>query len=273
MNYTQTGKDLKIHFDDQIRFIKRSVQYYDEGDYSEAKRIAVSLRVLFHQTQKSKSLLSLLDYENKLLLLSSGGLYTPSNLVSSWTLLSISFGATGSLFRPLLSDVSWRTFYLDFDDWWNEVIFDDKEFFLSRRDIVLLVANQDGGAHVDPKLKQEYSTLTKKNSLGVVFVKNDTEFPVHNNPAYAAIRQVAHEVLTSLAFFNKEFIRKPYVERLFEMRYIDDVRRFKWSSTDIESSEETFSIVNAFRLDDRIYYIDNFEKGKREVITSGQNAE
>lgn len=34
-----------------------------------------------------------------------------------------------------------------FNDWWNEIIFDDKKNKFTRRDIVTYVANQDGGAH------------------------------------------------------------------------------------------------------------------------------
>ena len=53
-----------------------------------------------------------------------------------------------------------------FNDWWNEIIFDDKKNKFTRHDIVTYVANQDGGAHVDSELDESYATLTKMNSLG-----------------------------------------------------------------------------------------------------------
>ena len=53
----------------------------------------------------------------------------------------------------------------------NEIIFDDKMFFISR-DVILSVANQDGGAHVDPILNESYSNITKRNSLGYYQVSN-----------------------------------------------------------------------------------------------------
>ena len=37
-----------------------------------------------------------------------------------------------------------RCFFLMFNDWWNEIIFDDKKNKFTRRDIVTYVANQDG---------------------------------------------------------------------------------------------------------------------------------
>ena len=268
MKYTQTKEDLHAQFADQTKFIQRSIQYYDDGDHSEAKRIAVSLRILFNETRNSRSLLSLLGLENKLLLWSSGGLYTPSNLLSSWTLLSMSISGAKQIFQPLLDDNLGSTFYLDFDDWWNEVIFDDKNSQLTRRDIVRIVANQDGGAHVDPEFKEEYSNLVRNNSLGFFMDYNGEVFEPVNNPAYAAIRQIAHELLVSLTLIDSQFIRRSYVERFFEMRYEDESRRFKWSSTDIDASEETLEIINNYKAETRNYFVDSFEKSKREVITS-----
>ena len=39
--------------------------------------------------------------------------------------------------------------WLHIKDWWNEIIIDDKRYIFSRRDIVMIAADQDGGAHVD----------------------------------------------------------------------------------------------------------------------------
>ena len=49
MKYKQTRDELLEQWDDQIGFIKRSCEDYDAGAHSEAKRIAISIRVLFHQ--------------------------------------------------------------------------------------------------------------------------------------------------------------------------------------------------------------------------------
>ena len=83
-----------------------------------------------------------------------------------------------------------------FNDWWNEIIFDDKKNKFTRRDIVTYVANQDGGAHVDPELDESYATLTKMDSLG--WTGYNVNKPL-NNPAYQAIRTIANEVLYSIA--------------------------------------------------------------------------
>ena len=44
--------DLLEHFQRHLKFIEASCVAYDQGDTYEALRIAVSLRVLFHDTAK-----------------------------------------------------------------------------------------------------------------------------------------------------------------------------------------------------------------------------
>ena len=59
MKIRQTEEELKSHLKEQIQFLLKSAQSYDEGFTSEAKRLAVVIRVLLHDTKKSKSLLTL----------------------------------------------------------------------------------------------------------------------------------------------------------------------------------------------------------------------
>ena len=58
---------------EQLQFIKRSCDAYDQGAENEALRIATSLRVIFHNTTQSVSLMAHLGFENKKMLSSSRG--------------------------------------------------------------------------------------------------------------------------------------------------------------------------------------------------------
>lgn len=268
MKYTHTERDLEVQYQDHLRFLEKSCREYDEGDFSEAKRMAVSLRVLLHNTKNSKSLFSQLKMDD-FLFWSSGDLYTPSNLLSSFPLCTISITAKEVLFHPLLSGNSTRTFYLRFDDWWNEIIFDDKNSFLTRRDIILYVADKDGGAHVDPILDEIYADLVKRNFLNFSVSNNGFELTPRNNPAFAALRQISFELLQSVKINNQKCIQKAYPKRLFEMRFVDNSRRFKWSATDIIKSEETMEIVEKFNSSAREYFVFkplNTDKPSFEVI-------
>lgn len=48
--------ELEEYWNDQISYLKRSIDYFDEGNETEARRIASSLRILLHQTKFSQSL-------------------------------------------------------------------------------------------------------------------------------------------------------------------------------------------------------------------------
>ena len=61
MKFRQTLDDLNSHLKEQIQFLLKSCQSYDEGFFSEAKRLAVVIRVLLHDTKDSYSLLTLLN--------------------------------------------------------------------------------------------------------------------------------------------------------------------------------------------------------------------
>src|SRR5262249_42839558 len=115
-------------------------------------------------------------------------------------LISIFMGKDGTGFVPHLDAVPHQVLSkLSFSDWWAKPIFVDSEGrSISRKDLVLTAANQDGGAHVDPSLNTVYAELSKQNSLGFFSGTPDGEFLPMRGPERAAIRQIAHEVLKSL---------------------------------------------------------------------------
>src|SRR5438034_3485855 len=68
---------------------------------------------------------------------------------------------------------------------------------MPRRELIRVVANQDGGSHVDPALDETYARLTRDNSMGWVEVSAGVEQPMPE-PATASVRQMAHELLRVL---------------------------------------------------------------------------
>lgn len=82
MKVEQELRELEVHLKDNIEFIKNSSKSFDMGMISEAKRLAVSIRVLLHDTKTSKSLLGLLGEKDQLLYLNTAHPYNPNNLLS-----------------------------------------------------------------------------------------------------------------------------------------------------------------------------------------------
>lgn len=197
----QTEEDLKNHLKEQIEFLERSSKSYDDGFKSEAKRLAVVLRVLLHDTGNSTSLLELLNKKD-MLFYDTATDYNPNNLMPTLGLIMMKMGPDGGEYEPPL-DFGPPSRYIkgkvNFDEYWDKIVFvDNNKHILTRKQLVLTVANKDGGAHIDPKLTTAYNEISRNNSLGFTYSINGEESPL-TGPELASIRQIAHEVLKSLA--------------------------------------------------------------------------
>ncbi len=192
-----SNEDLHKHLKEQIEFIECSASSYDSGFEGEIKRLAVAVRVLVHDTAKSTSLLTLINKKG-VDFLDTSMPFDENNQMTHSGLVQINLGRRGSKPLPLLDDGPFsRT--TSFDLWWNGIVFVDKdrnEF--SRKDIVLSLANKEGGAHVDKKLDEKYAMLRKNNSLSWFHVTSDGKQTPSADHVPATMRQIAHEALKTL---------------------------------------------------------------------------
>lgn len=206
MSYLQTIDELENHFKEQILFLETSAKSFDDGNKSEAKRLAVTLRLLLHDTRNSRSLCSQLGLKENLFFDTSnydGYDETPWDVLVYTGLIGANLNPfdTEVQFVPILdrqgnNPPKWRKY----DIWWNmTVIKDSTGNTFSRRDLVLNMADKDGGAHVDPKITLEYAAISRQNSLGVTgkSFSEKTYKPV-SGAETAAIRQITYEVQKSL---------------------------------------------------------------------------
>jgi hypothetical protein len=190
--------DLEAALAEQLGFLETSARLYDEGVLPEAKRMTTSLRILLHDSRNSKSLLGQLGYLTIVQFHDSTGPDFPGNLLTECPLVMMQLGGTGQDFVPLLDRGPFASIPKSFATWWNmEVFKDNVGQRFSRRDIVLSVADQDGGAHVDPALNDGYHRLSRENSLAWI-VGSPEGVRAAQNPVPAAVRQVTFEALKSL---------------------------------------------------------------------------
>lgn len=90
----------------------------------------------------------------------------------------------------------------DFETWWTMPIIRDQsgpEF--TRRDIVLTVANQDGGAHVDPTLDEAYMKLSRSIGYAMTISLDGGPQLGGGDPVPTVLRQIAWEFEASLVRF------------------------------------------------------------------------
>lgn len=181
---------------EQLGHLQRSANAYDAGEFAEAKRIATAVRLLVHDTRKSHSLLGQLNLLNRKFL-STATHPEAGNLLPYSGLIAVSLD--NPRWRPLL-DTAPEQRGLSFHEWWSEQLFVDgrMNLNLTRQDLVTFVANQDGGAHVDPKLDQRYAILKHNDGLDWVFTSPGGTEERMVGAIDATLRQIGHEVLRTV---------------------------------------------------------------------------
>lgn len=171
--------DFRAQLRRQITFIKNSADRFDYGCHEEAVRIATSLRVIFHDTKASTSLLKHLGAQG----------------VKVVTTIKPCDNPRATFWDPL---VFWWGDHryenpLPAAQWWTREVARMK-VSISCRDVVLAAANKDGGAHVDAAPCPKYEALAKSwlgpASSGVGEEPIDVSHLV-------ALRQFAYEVFRS----------------------------------------------------------------------------
>lgn len=209
----------------QLRKLEAFCVLYDQGEDHFAADIATVIRKLFRQKGKSKSLLGQLNIWNPKIF----------DTLATWTQGDPHIGmapVSGMAFAQVtqienrLFEV-WRPAYkpygqpfaTEFSLWWTKTLFTDEHgTSFNRESLIGWACDQDGGAHVDPELDQEYFRLTRQSSytfrqtiiLGdAVTNPNESIAPeriINVEKAKtgllmvrAIVRQIAYEVLASTA--------------------------------------------------------------------------
>lgn len=199
MNINLTQEQLKLQLIEQLQELQALCETYDiRGDIVH-KSISIKLRLLFHQTQKSNSLLNQLDILDKEMISTSGQKIEGNLFKFFHGLVRLKVQPDSrQIFVPgkLLSQK--RVVSLKY--WWQEevILTDNTGYDFTRKDVVLNIANKDGGGHVDSKVSIEYYNLKTGKTSGVVFNRNGVTYTF--NPLIASIRQIAEEVLLSFKY-------------------------------------------------------------------------
>jgi hypothetical protein len=189
-----------------MRFLTRSAAIFDAGDEDEALRLATSMRVLFHNTRASTSLLTLMDLTKTPMLSTARGHGDWQDYLAHYVRLD---SPTPVVMKPLLDSPLKK---VEFDYWWNaDPVFVYEDVAYTRKVIVNSLANKDGGAHVDPELEKYYEVLASGTyAIGIMgdlkfdgpepFPQGVTQYP--KNAHLALARQFAHEAMASQLQFG-----------------------------------------------------------------------
>lgn len=192
-------EELIEHLREQMYFLGSSAAAFDAGATLEAKRLAVALRVVLHDTTNSRSVL--------------GQLCDVASLQFPCVNQSPASAAPGTAFSfggmyyfagdRLIAKTAMSGRTVGFSDWWNETCNFTQSISISRRLAVLALANKGGGAHVDPRARNDYRRIAELHELGWTLVEGSDESSTKdtplNNPLPQIVRAASAEVLELLS--------------------------------------------------------------------------
>lgn len=205
--------DFQLQPQEQIGFLDASCASYDSGNQSEALRLAVTIRVLVHDTSNSTSLLQHLNVKESIRFIDGSGpgfdrlpSIGDNPTTSSCTLVSLAHFADRVEYYPAFVTGIDPDKTVPFETWWKTYIsHDSQNNRMFRRHFVLALAHKEGGAHIDPHLDPEYKAISKDGSMGwlqdggsIVFSKDPDAPKTPISPVPAAVRHIAEEVRMSL---------------------------------------------------------------------------
>ena len=187
--------DLAELLQEQIGFLERSCASFDEGYIDEAKRIAVIVRVLLHDTASSHSLFRQLGYKDYMLIDTCPSLEgeIPGKIFQAGLAIP---SLKGYIPRHEVSSTV-NPVWLGFDNWWNNPVIKTQDRTYSRRELVLILANKEGGAHVNPTLTAHYEKLKHEGS-GIFLSQNGKKPEPMTKQEHTCLRQIAFELIESL---------------------------------------------------------------------------
>lgn len=192
----RSSVSLREHLLWQLDFLDASVARYDDFHEHEALRIAVCLRILCYDEGRGKSILSQMGVLDSTRFVDTS-IPEGGRPPMPWRLLvhRLPLGYAARLYAPAQAHGNDRARRVSFDSWWNgpAFVFDDLAFTRGR--VVRFVANQDGGAHVDPALWETFSRL---RSMGTAQAGGHLTRLVRH-PFWELLRQMAYEMQLTAA--------------------------------------------------------------------------
>jgi len=216
-----TKEELYKHLKEQIYFLQSSAKNYDNGVTIEAKQMATRLRVLvwdkndnrnfkLKKTERDMSLLRRLDLKEHIYFVNTAQPYQNDNLLPQQCLVMMHADGNGVKFLPLLGESTIK--FSPYLSWGKQIVISDSNHkTYNRLQLIKLLANKDGGAHVDLEIEDELENLKNPDVSGWKFVdSNGQEHSVSNDLVYCSMRQMTYEILQTLYRVKPELFEELY---------------------------------------------------------------
>lgn len=185
------GNDLRLLREQHSR-LREAVDAFYAGKEVQALNIAITVRVLIHETDRSRSLLSRVNPNYWDLTVHHRPVLNPRAVFAVPLTIQIGGDGTRRIIRTNLDSPSYKLVPLR--EWWNTAYQPIGALRLSKKDIILTVADKDGGAHIDAEFPDSHATLSEPPFRVGVMMKNAEGSFMQPNLAYNITAQSGYEV-------------------------------------------------------------------------------
>lgn len=204
-NIRRTDTELFAKFREQVELLELANSNYDSGIEIAALNIATTIRVMVHQTSGSTSALTHISKNHIEFLDTCTDDSDPFSVflgLLQKSFIGVNDGIGGVvLYEPLFkSQFPLSKSWSSFDSWWNKIIFRNPDnTTLTRKELVLTVANKDGGAHIDKSITANFDKFRHSYSGGFTIkgINSGIVRDFDNVPINPALRQVSFELIGS----------------------------------------------------------------------------
>lgn len=188
-------------FIEQLNFLRSAAELYDNGNRSAIKMATPQLRTLFYKQSYGDILIDLISEINKNQFLSTCKFSDKTVLYGGS--VTNAFVDGKYVYLPACYEKGLEVgHYISFEHWWNGRILIASDASFTREELVKFIVNNDGGAHIDPKLNEKYYNL--KNDIYSLQATNARGMPgiPFKELHLALLRQLVHEALMSFKKMN-----------------------------------------------------------------------
>ncbi len=199
--------DMLNKLKEQVHLLNKSLADFYAGDMIQALSIAVRARTLVHRTRSSTPLLEQVDPQYQTLEIrdklpeetdeAEKVARSPGSVVYHCT-VGIRLG-TSTGFSPYVDFSSSAYTLVSLGTWWRRAClifpYNGRHAIFSKKDLVCVLANKEGGAHVDAQLPPEYAKLLLNSPIRFYTCGHETDTV---NIARYAVGQLGAELLDCL---------------------------------------------------------------------------
>jgi hypothetical protein len=184
---------------EQLGFLKSSLRRFTEGHPEEALRVATAIRVLVHETNLSNPLLGQIDANYLNLSIRDRPAPRPSRpggIILFYIGVGVQLSADKGA-QPIIESAGPMPQAMSLREWWNKCLLifpgdKNRRVVFTRKDLLLILSNKEGGAHVDADVPSGYEKFVVDSPLK--FIVNGVPTDTVHLARYASIESAAQMI-------------------------------------------------------------------------------